>query len=209
MIEDVEKSKSKSYDPLFDLFVTLTASSNKNITNILFLGDSVSSQFFFFMLCDFSYSQRFVVSPLRWMNRSCQFCLSYVDIWLPKYPHNILRLYNRQFNMPCIHDHHPGCLENEKMEQISAIYIHNLLQNLTDFISTTRNFPIFHQSMTLSEQTIVIFNYGLHILSAQIADWSLRGMIRGIFTFLSGQPKNVTFFYRETSSQVFASTYGK
>jgi hypothetical protein len=112
----------------------------------------------------------------------------------------LLRLHNRQFNLPCLHSAHDGCDDRLQSEKLSSVYIQKLLLNLTHPLT---DLP------SRSTQTIFLFNYGLHVLTPKIGDWSLRGMIDGIMKTIQEQRvTNVTFLYRETSSQVFASSKG-
>jgi hypothetical protein len=129
------------------------------------------------------------------VGKSCQFCTSYVDVKISS-SMKLLRMYNRQFNLPCLHDIHEGCDDHFHSEQLSSVYVQRMLLNI---------------SSSPSDHSIIVFNYGLHVLTPKIAAWSLHGMIRGIMKsiqMLASQGSKASFFFRETSSQVFASSEG-
>jgi hypothetical protein len=207
ILQEFEARRSFFSASLVTFFSSLTTETD--ITNLIFLGDSVSSQLFHFLFCDFYHSKLFKISGIQWVNQSCQFCVSYVDISIPSSSPKLLRLYNRQFNLPCLHDshgNHEKCDDRRESEELSATFIRRLVSPLL-----SRSPPSVSPSSAsspLSQQSVIILNYGLHVLTPKIADWSLRGMIRGIVQMSATRQRNVSFFYRETSSQVFASARG-
>lgn len=175
------------------------------MTNLIFLGDSVSSQLFNFLYCDLIQSTHLQSNLIQWVDKPCQFCLSYVDFWELSSTSKIektkiLRIYNRQFNLPCLHDSNNECDNGKQSELLCFQFIQKLLDNITRITLNLGN--------SKSSQTIFIINYGLHILSKDLASWSLNGMLKGMIHFIHHQNyynnNNMIFFYRETSSQVFS-----
>lgn len=202
------------YDSSLNLFNSLI-NSKYSITNLVFIGDSVSAQLFNFLFCDLYQINKLQTNGIQWVHKSCQFCLSYADFWLKSSSSTsdnskLLRIYNRQFNLPCLHDSNSQCDNSKQSEFLSSQFIQRLLDNIT---RVSANLNGLHSS---SSQTIFILNYGLHILSPSIADWSLRGMLKGFVHFIQISKSNkknnnnndLKFFYRETSSQVFSLSRG-
>jgi hypothetical protein len=182
-------------------------------TNLIFLGDSVSSQFFHFLSCDLAQSpldpfDQLSTHGIQWVNRTCQFCTAYIDFWKAQgnssqRRNNTLRIYNRQFNLPCLYDYKLECgVEEKEREELVYHYTTQLLSHFLDLPGTHNSF---------SEQTIIVFNYGLHIPDEATAHWALHGMVRGIISTIDRthqEKRNIFFFFRETSSQVFGLSSG-
>lgn len=167
------------------------------VTNIVFLGDSVSTQLCQYFICDLlragaSYSSRHTLAV-----RSFDHTVSELII-TSNTGDALLRVHNQQFNLPCLRsiDTRTLCDSDKYAEQSSYIYTKELLLNHTAPVATK------------GTRTYIIFNYGLHLkLKSRV--WAIPGMMKAFVEVARATKGKVTFLYRETSSQTFSSSEGK
>jgi len=182
---------------------TVGNSTDRTITNVVFLGDSVTAQLAQFFICDLIRAGVKSPSPENLIVRSFLPTISEFVIPSGLSPgsigDNTFRVLNQQFNLPCIHTTHDLCDDSSGSELLSYNYITELLHNYTtDTLSSL--------DPDARQHTYIVFNYGLHIRSKH-RSWVLPGMAKALVWFANSQRnKSVTVLYRETSGQAFSAT---
>jgi hypothetical protein len=244
------KYHHSSIDLLSSLFL------NTTLVDLIFLGDSVSTQLCQYLICDLIRlglplsTQQSQVQSFHHTITEFSFSFSFFDQYLLR-PNqhslppsllssfyqrkNILRIHNKQFNLPCMNLTHPDChhllpavTSSEQSRNRGIQLVSNYLKKM---IQTFTNISYLdHQSSSLSSSSssfsfpsssreiILILNYGLHLKKAH-RSWAIPGMVKGILeeakrfmkpksSTLSFQPLQVRLLWRETSAQAFGYSKG-
>jgi hypothetical protein len=221
---------------------TDTSCSNKarteppsNSADIIFLGDSVMSQMAQFFICDLLRAG----ARGRGSLAVASFNHTFAELTLPLSPHTsshspparasddtIVRIHNKQFNIPCIHSGGVGHCADPKgsvsevmvatghsphKEDITRNFVFSLLKNYSSpkVLRCTDDGSVEcgDTSFSLDGPLYIVFNYGLHI-HIRNRGWALRGMARALLDFAksvhnSGAAHKVHLLVRETTSQSF------
>jgi hypothetical protein len=235
-------SLHSSIDLLFSLF----SNSNSSIVDLIFLGDSVSSQLCQFLICDLirlgiplsSPPEHSQVQSFNHTITEFSFSFSFLNRFLLKSHKSqnrqkrILRIHNKQFNLPCMNLSHPDCrhflsssvsssLSPPSLPSLSAHrddgihlishFMKNLIHSFTNVSSWTHQRATSSHSPSPSPSSLyLILNYGLHLKKIH-QSWAIPGMMVGILEeakkFKKKRPE-VHFFWRETSAQSFGYSKG-
>lgn len=184
------------------------------MTDLVFVGDSVSTQLCQFLICDLLRAGASFTSGSHLAVRSFEHTVAELSISAAtraiaegKNPHNltsqkqIIRLHNQQFNLPCVRSAPPPeCASPGGGEESAYLFTSSLLRNHTVLATASP-----------TATTYVVFNYGLH-LKLKSRSGAIPGMLRALVDVArerraEGRP--VHFFFRETSSQTFTSSDGE
>lgn len=202
--------------------------------DIVFLGDSVSSQMSQYFICDLLGLGAVGTGGTT----VAKFNHTYAEFTVPSSigKSSLLRIHNKQFNLPCMHANMrcnipKGSEESPRThgaslakEELVFSYVSDLLDNFTKCvqdsvsgcpsISNSESFPSLH--VTTSRPLFIVFNYGLHV-HGRSRVWAARGVARALTAFASKHydlmrndrnTRKVFLLYRETSAQSFWYSVG-
>jgi hypothetical protein len=193
---------------------------NKTVTNLIFLGDSVSLQLSRFLLCDLVRSGVLPADQDHLFSRSPNFTEFHFSS-APPAPDLTLRVHTLQINLPCVdrNDATDLSVPEELVRKYSRVCSSNNLtmkqaavSHYTKYMTRRHTHPPRSAQDDHRSQSVIIWNYGLHVKPSQ--EWALTGMAQGLYeeaqrNQLEAKEEEIVILYRETTAQSFAAVPGR
>ena len=180
------------------------------IQNIVFLGDSVSSQLAQFLICDLlrqkgdgwtKDNDESSKDGNQWTVKTFNRSVASFDVRFGSplnHSSGMLHIHNQQFNLPCLQNNRSGKCHLPR-EQAVFNYVSSLIDPYVALTLNSLNPSFVH--------TAIVFNYGLHIHHKYA--WTVKPMLMALWHHArSTEHHGVSFFFRETSTQSFTGSPG-